>query len=113
MDFGLVNILINHPPLKEWNFFIKFLLSIYLIMKKLLFLFLLVSFTSLFSQESKITYLRAHQASMGVRPDENSPVTEWIFDGRGVPDGVYYGVVSIILNNEVVSYPFHVSIFHK
>ena len=35
------------------------------------------------------------------------------WDGRGVPDGVYYGVVSIILNNEVVSYPFHVSIFHK
>ena len=61
-------------------------------MKKLLFLFLLVSFTSLFSQESKITYLRAHQASMGVRPDENSPVTEWIVDGRDVPDGVYYGV---------------------
>jgi gliding motility-associated-like protein len=35
------------------------------------------------------------------------------WDGRGVPDGVYYGVVSIILNNQVVSIPFHVSIFHK
>ena len=35
------------------------------------------------------------------------------WDGKGVPDGVYYGVVSIVLNNEVVSYPFHVSIFHK
>jgi gliding motility-associated-like protein len=35
------------------------------------------------------------------------------WDGRGVPDGVYYGVVSIILNNQVVSFPFHVSIFHK
>jgi hypothetical protein len=53
-------------------------------MKKLLLLFLLVSFTSLFSQESKITYLRAHQASMGVRPDENSAVSEWIVDGREV-----------------------------
>jgi len=35
------------------------------------------------------------------------------WDGRGVPDGVYYGVVSIIMNNQVVSYPFNVSIFHK
>jgi gliding motility-associated-like protein len=35
------------------------------------------------------------------------------WDGRGVPDGVYYGVVNIIINNELVSYPFHVSIFHK
>jgi gliding motility-associated-like protein len=35
------------------------------------------------------------------------------WDGKGVPDGVYYGVVSIILNNEIVSYPFHVSIFHR
>ena len=35
------------------------------------------------------------------------------WDGKGVPDGVYYGVVSIVLNNEIVSYPFHVSIFHR
>jgi hypothetical protein len=35
------------------------------------------------------------------------------WDGMGVPDGVYYGVVNIIINNELVSYPFHVSIFHK
>jgi hypothetical protein len=53
-------------------------------MKKLLFLLLLVSFTSLFSQESKIVYLRAQSASMGVRQDENSPVSEWIVDGKEV-----------------------------
>jgi len=35
------------------------------------------------------------------------------WDGKGVPDGVYYGVVSIVLNNEIVSYPFHLSIFHR
>jgi gliding motility-associated-like protein len=35
------------------------------------------------------------------------------WDGRGVPDGVYYGIVSIVVNNEVVSYSFHVSIFHR
>jgi gliding motility-associated-like protein len=34
------------------------------------------------------------------------------WDGRGVPDGVYYGVVSIIINNVVVSYPFKVTILH-
>jgi gliding motility-associated-like protein len=34
------------------------------------------------------------------------------WDGRGVPDGVYYGVVSIIINNEVVSYPFKVTVLH-
>ena len=72
------------PPLKEWGFFIRFSLSIYSIMKKLLFLLLLVSFTSLFSQESKVTYLRAHNASMWLRQDENSPVTEWIVDGKEV-----------------------------
>lgn len=70
--------------MKEWGFFIRFQLSIYLIMKKLLLLFLLVSFTSLFSQETKITYLRAQNASMGVRQDENSPVTEWIIDSKEV-----------------------------
>lgn len=35
------------------------------------------------------------------------------WDGKGVSDGVYYGIVSINLNNEIVSYPFNVSIFHK
>lgn len=34
-------------------------------------------------------------------------------EGWGVPDGVYYGVVNIIINNELVSYPFNVSIFHN
>ena len=54
-------------------------------MKKfLIFLFLLVSITNLFSQENKITYLRAHNASMGIRLDENSPVTEWIVDNKEV-----------------------------
>lgn len=53
-------------------------------MKNLLLLFLLVSFTSLFAQQSNIVYLRAHNASMGVRQDENSPVTEWIVDGKEV-----------------------------
>lgn len=32
--------------------------------------------------------------------------------GDNVPDGVYYGVVKIIMNNEVVSYPFNVTILH-
>lgn len=53
-------------------------------MKKLLFLLLLVSFTSLFSQENKVVYLRAQSASMGVRADEFSKVSEWIVDGREV-----------------------------
>lgn len=53
-------------------------------MKNLLFLFLLFSFTSLFSQEAKVHYLRAQVASMGVREDENSAVSEWIVDGREV-----------------------------
>lgn len=53
-------------------------------MKKLLLLFFLVSFTSIFAQENKIVYLRAHSASMGVRVDENSPVSEWIVDGKEV-----------------------------
>lgn len=35
------------------------------------------------------------------------------WDGKGVPDGVYYGVVSINLNNELVSYPFMVTILHN
>jgi hypothetical protein len=53
-------------------------------MKNLLLLFLIFSFTSLFSQEAKVTYLRAQSASMGVREDENSGVSEWIVDGREV-----------------------------
>lgn len=53
-------------------------------MKKLLFLLLLVSLTSLFSQESKVTYLRAHKGSMGVRQNENTPVSEWIVDGKDI-----------------------------
>jgi hypothetical protein len=53
-------------------------------MKNLLLLFLIFSFTSLFSQETKVTYLRAQSASMGVREDENSVVSQWIVDGREV-----------------------------
>jgi len=53
-------------------------------MKNLLFIFLFFSFTNLFSQEAKVTYLRAQNASMGVREDENSAVSEWIVDGREV-----------------------------
>lgn len=53
-------------------------------MKKLLFLLLLVSFTSMFSQENKVVYLRAQTASMGVRADEFTAVSEWIVDGREV-----------------------------
>ena len=34
------------------------------------------------------------------------------WDGSGVPDGVYYGVVLIIINTEVVFYPFYVTILH-
>jgi gliding motility-associated-like protein len=34
------------------------------------------------------------------------------WDGSDVPDGVYFGIVSIIMNNELVSYPFHVTILH-
>lgn len=47
------------------------------------FLFLLASFVG-FSQENKITYLRAHKGSMGVRQNINSPVSEWIVDGKDV-----------------------------
>jgi hypothetical protein len=53
-------------------------------MKNLLFLLLFFSFTSLFSQEVKVTYLRAQKASMGVRENKNSGVSEWIVDGRDV-----------------------------
>jgi hypothetical protein len=53
-------------------------------MKNLLFLLLLFSFTSLFSQETKVHYLRAQVASMGTREDEFSGVSEWIVEGREV-----------------------------
>jgi gliding motility-associated-like protein len=35
------------------------------------------------------------------------------WDGRNVPDGVYYGIVRIIMNGELVSYPFNVTILGK
>jgi len=35
------------------------------------------------------------------------------WDGSNVPDGVYYGMVSIIMNNQLVSYPFMVTILHQ
>jgi len=53
-------------------------------MKKLFFLFLLFSFTSLFSQESKVRYLRAQTLTMGVRNNQESPVKEWILDNMEV-----------------------------
>ena len=34
------------------------------------------------------------------------------WDGSNVPDGVYFGVVEINLNNEIVAYPFNVTILH-
>jgi gliding motility-associated-like protein len=43
--------------------------------------------------------------------ESNQYNNDW--DGSNVPDGVYYGVVSIILNGVVVSYPFHVTILHN
>lgn len=51
-------------------------------MKRLFLLFSLVFFTSLFAQESKVTYLRAKNGSMGVRQNVDSPVSEWIVDGK-------------------------------
>jgi len=35
------------------------------------------------------------------------------WNGRNVPDGVYYGVVQIIMNGEIQSYPFMVTILHN
>jgi len=35
------------------------------------------------------------------------------WDGSNVPDGVYYGMVSIIMNNQLVSYLFMVTILHQ
>ena len=34
------------------------------------------------------------------------------WDGGNVPDGVYYGIVRIMVNNELVSYRFSVTILH-
>jgi gliding motility-associated-like protein len=34
------------------------------------------------------------------------------WDGKNVPDGVYFGVVSIEMNNQIVSYSFNVTILH-
>ena len=47
----------------------------------------------------------------GIVYESNQYNNDW--DGRNVPDGVYYGVVSIIMNGVVVSYPFHVTILHN
>lgn len=35
------------------------------------------------------------------------------WDAKNVPDGVYFGVVSINLNNQIVSYTFNVTILHR
>jgi gliding motility-associated-like protein len=34
------------------------------------------------------------------------------WDGKNVPDGVYFGIVEINLNNQIVAYPFNVTILH-
>jgi gliding motility-associated-like protein len=34
------------------------------------------------------------------------------WDGSNVPDGVYFGVVGININNQIVTYPFNVTILH-
>ena len=45
------------------------------------FLFLISTF-SLWGQETKVNYMRAHNFSMGLRANEQSKVSEWIFDGK-------------------------------
>jgi gliding motility-associated-like protein len=35
------------------------------------------------------------------------------WDGSNIPDGVYYGIVAINLNGQVVEYPFMVTILHN
>jgi hypothetical protein len=45
------------------------------------FLFLISTF-SLWGQETKINYMRAHNFSMGLRENEQSKVHNWIFDGK-------------------------------
>jgi hypothetical protein len=35
------------------------------------------------------------------------------WDGRGVPDGVYYGIVQIIMNGQLQSYTFMLTILHN
>jgi gliding motility-associated-like protein len=34
------------------------------------------------------------------------------WDGDNVPDGVYYGVVEINVNNQIIEYPFNITILH-
>jgi gliding motility-associated-like protein len=34
------------------------------------------------------------------------------WNGKNVPDGVYFGIVEINLNNQIVAYPFNVTILH-
>lgn len=42
-----------------------------------------------------------------------SPMYNNDWDGSNVPDGVYYGVLEIIMNKEVVRFPFNVTILHN
>jgi gliding motility-associated-like protein len=35
------------------------------------------------------------------------------WDGGNLPDGVYYGIVEIIKNNQVIRYPFNVTILNN
>jgi hypothetical protein len=48
----------------------------------LLSFLLLLSTFSLLGQETKVNYMRAHNFSMGLRANEESKVSEWIFDGK-------------------------------
>jgi hypothetical protein len=53
-------------------------------MKKLFFFFFFFSLTSIFAQNSTVTYLRASLGSMGIRDNEASGVKEWLINGREV-----------------------------
>lgn len=53
-------------------------------MKKLFFFLFFFSLTSIFAQDAKVVYLRATLASMGIRNDEFSGVSEWLVEGREV-----------------------------
>ena len=74
-------------------------------MKKLFFLFLIFSFTSLLAQSNGVRYLRAHNVSMGVRNNENSPVKEWILDGEEVNILIELHTTKVIIySKEVQNY---------
>lgn len=74
-------------------------------MKKLFFFFFLFSLTSIFAQNSTVTYLRASLCTMGIRDNEASGVKEWIINGKEVNILVeLHGTKAIIHSNEVQLY---------